>query len=116
MHGREEAKVAALALLGGENRPKAIFAASDTQAVGVIQAAQELNLSIPNDLSIIGFDDIEVAQYMNLTTIRQPLFQSGTDGARLLLDVLQDTPITDPQQYKLPIELVIRSTTAHAQS
>lgn len=114
MHGREEAKVAALELLDGVDRPKAIFAASDTQAIGVIQAAQELNLSIPDDLSIIGFDDIEVAQYMNLTTIRQPLYRSGADGAQLLLNVLQNNTPSQPQQYKLPTELMIRKTTAPA--
>ena len=113
IHGREQAKQAALELLQMEVRPTAIFAASDTQAIGVMQAAQQIGLSIPDDLSIIGFDDIEVAQYMNLTTIHQPLYQSGADGARLLLDILQgkQQPL-QPAQYRLPTKLVVRQTTA----
>ena len=113
IHGREMARKAALKLLQMENRPTAIFAASDTQAIGVSQAARQLNLSIPHDLSLFGFDDIEAAQYLNLTTVRQPLRRSGADGAKLLLDVLPNSSSTSkPTQCRLPPELVIRHSTA----
>ena len=67
------------------DRPTAIFTASDTQALGVIAAARELGLHVPDDLSVIGYDDIEAADYVGLTTIRQQLFESGRRGAEVLL-------------------------------
>ena len=67
------------------DRPTAIFTASDTQAMGVIAAARELGLHVPDDLSVIGYDDIEAADYVGLTTIRQQLFESGRRGAEVLL-------------------------------
>ena len=70
----------ATSLVGCSSRtddPTAIFAASDTQALGVIAAAHELGLHVPDDLSVIGYDDIEAADYVGLTTVRQQLFESG---------------------------------------
>ena len=64
---------------------RAIFTASDTQALGVIAAARELGLHVPDDLSVIGYDDIEAADYVGLTTVRQQLFESGRRGAEILL-------------------------------
>ena len=72
--------------------PRAIFAASDTQALGVIAAASEAGLHVPDDLSVIGYDDIEAADYVGLTTIRQQLFESGRRGAEILLAEI-DQPI-----------------------
>ena len=72
-------------MLTADRRPTAIFAASDTQALGVIAAARELGLHVPDDLSVIGYDDIEAADYVGLTTIRQQLFESGRRGAEMLL-------------------------------
>ena len=69
-----------------DERPTAIFTASDTQALGVIAAAREIGLHVPDDLSVIGYDDIEAADYVGLTTIRQQLFESGRRGAEVLLD------------------------------
>lgn len=110
-HGRLEAYHMAKQLLTLPDRPTAIFAASDTQAIGVLEAAQELGLNIPQDLSIIGYDDIEVAEYLNLTTIRQPLFDSGMAGVNILLNALE-TPQEEPQEVCLPISIVERQTTA----
>jgi DNA-binding LacI/PurR family transcriptional regulator len=91
--------------------PTAIFAASDTQAMGVIQAANELNIEVPINLSVIGYDDIEIAEYLGLTTIRQLLFESGQRGVELLLRMLE-TPSSPPILDILPNELIIRRTTA----
>ena len=74
------------------DRPTAIFAASDTQALGVIAAAHEAGLHVPDDLSVIGYDDIEAADYVGLTTVRQQLFESGRRGAEILLAEI-DAPI-----------------------
>jgi DNA-binding LacI/PurR family transcriptional regulator len=110
-HGRYEARRLAAEMLQQPERPTAIFAASDTQALGVLEAAQDLNLRVPEDLSVIGYDDIEVSEYIGLTTIRQMLFESGKRGVELLLDVLED-PAIKPACEMLPTELIARKTTA----
>jgi DNA-binding LacI/PurR family transcriptional regulator len=110
-HGRQEARQLALRMVSAPNRPTAIFAASDTQALGVLAAALEAGLRVPDDLSIVGYDDIEAAEYVSLTTIRQHLFQSGQRGAELLLAEI-DNPSEHPPVIQLPPELVTRATTA----
>ncbi len=110
-HGRAQAYQMALELLTLPQPPTAIFAASDTQAMGVLQAARELGLHVPQDLSIIGYDDIEVAEYLGLTTIRQLLFKTGERGIDLLLEILDD-PDSQPVCEVMPTELVVRGTTA----
>src|SRR4051794_9459262 len=91
-HGREEARALAIELLGHEDRPTAVFAASDTQAVGVLEAARALDLRVPDDVAVIGFDDVDAAELLGLTTVRQPLRQSGARGVDLLLAAIGDTP------------------------
>jgi DNA-binding LacI/PurR family transcriptional regulator len=100
-------------LLALPERPTAIFAASDTQAFGAIEAARALGIRVPEELSVIGFDDIEVASYVGLTTVRQPLFESGRRGAELLLRALSGRQV-DVRTELLPLELVVRSTTGPA--
>ena len=92
-------------------RPTAIFTASDTQAMGVIAAAREIGLHVPDDLSVIGYDDIEVADYVGLTTIRQQLFESGRRGAEVLLSEI-GIRSEEPPVIPLAPELVVRATTA----
>jgi DNA-binding LacI/PurR family transcriptional regulator len=91
-HDRHEARALATGLLGGDDRPTAVFAASDTQAVGVLEAAGELGLRVPEDVAVVGFDDIELASLLGLTTVRQPLRQSGARGADLLLAAITGAP------------------------
>jgi DNA-binding LacI/PurR family transcriptional regulator len=110
-HGRKEARENTLRLLSLPDPPTAIFAASDTQATGVLEAAQEMGLRVPEDLSIVGYDDIEVAEYLHLTTMRQPLFVSGVEGVELLLESIAAPP-SSPRRVVLPFELVVRGTTA----
>jgi DNA-binding LacI/PurR family transcriptional regulator len=110
-HGRYEARDLARRILLGDPRPTAIFAASDTQALGVIAAARELGLHVPDDLSVIGFDDIEAADYVGLTTIRQQLFESGMRGAEILLAEIERGSEEPPMAYLTP-KLVVRATTA----
>lgn len=110
-HGRFEARAMTKTLLDLPAPPTAIFAYSDTQAIGVIEAAVEAGIKIPEQLSIIGFDNIEAAEYLRLTTIRQALYESGVCGCELLLQVMAN-PLSEPQEISLPIELVQRHTTA----
>ncbi|RME81288.1 MAG: LacI family transcriptional regulator [Caldilineae bacterium] len=112
-HGVREAQQMAHALLELPEPPTAIFAASDTQAIGVLRAAEEHRLRVPQDLSVIGFDDIEVAEYLNLTTVHQPLFTSGVEGAELLIRMLNGETF-DPETpvIQLPLRLINRQTTA----
>jgi len=109
-HGRYEARHLASQMLAQPERPTAIFAASDTQALGVIEAAQDNGLRVPEDLSVIGYDDIEVAEYAGLTTVRQMLYESGKRGIELLLDKLAD-PATEPVYEVMPTQLIVRKTT-----
>jgi DNA-binding LacI/PurR family transcriptional regulator len=87
-HGRDVAGRLASDLLGLDERPSAIFAASDVQAFGALDAAARAGLDVPRGVSVIGFDDIELAGAIGLTTVRQPLRESGRCGARLLLAAL----------------------------
>lgn len=110
-HSRIRAIQQALELLSLPEPPTAIFAASDTQAVGVLEAARQLNVKVPEQLSIIGYDDIEMSLYLDLTTIRQPMFESGRLGAQLLLDYLSGN-IRAHRELMLDIELIERGSTA----
>jgi len=116
-HGPHERAVAqdlAAALLAAPVPPTAVFASSDVQATGVLAAASAVGCRVPEDLSVIGFDDIELSAYVGLTTVRQPLFDSGYLGGRLLLEALTRSPAvpSQPLVHELDLELVERSTTA----
>lgn len=110
-HGRYEARDLGRALLEGPNRPTAVFASSDTQALGVLSAARDLGLSVPGEVSIVGYDDIEAADYVGLTTIRQQLYESGRLGAGLLLQEIEERAPAPPS-IELPPSIVVRATTA----
>lgn len=112
-HGRYEARDLAHRMLTAERRPTAIFTASDTQALGVIAAAREIGLHVPDDLSVIGYDDIEAADYVGLTTVRQQLLESGRRGAEILLSEIEHRSERPPIARLTP-ELVVRATTAPA--
>lgn len=108
---RENGQQMALELLSLPDPPTAIFAFSDELALGALEAARDLNLKVPTDLSVVGYDDIELAHFAQLTTVRQHLFESGIQGVELLLDAI-DNPKAAPTHLQFPTELVIRQTTA----
>lgn len=108
--GRDEAKCLAEELLGEEDPPTAIFAASDTQAIGVLEAAGALGLRVPEDLAVIGFDDIEMAGVVGLTTVRQPLYATGARGADLLLQAIEGSDDVAIEELE-PLAVVERDTT-----
>jgi LacI family transcriptional regulator len=108
-HGREPARAAATELLAGRDRPSAVFATSDMQAIGVLEAAQAAGLRVPEDLSVIGFDDVEAATFVRLTTVAQPLRESGALGARMVLRRLAGEEV---ESLQLDLEVVDRGSTA----
>ncbi len=110
-HGSRSARDLALRLLTGRRPPTAIFAASDTQALGVMSAARDLGLQVPADLTVLGYDDIPIAEPIGLTTIRQHLFESGRIGAELLLVEIEQRSAVPPV-VSLEPELVVRATSA----
>lgn len=110
-HGRDVARQHTLDILSQEDRPTAIFAASDVQAFGALAAARELDMRVPDDIAVIGFDDIEIAEYVHLTTVRQPLFESGRIGAQMIIDWLdRDARLPQKMRTVLPLEVVGRNT------
>jgi DNA-binding LacI/PurR family transcriptional regulator len=109
--GGQEAYEKAKGLLNLPSRPTAVFAASDTHAVGVLKAAHDLGFTVPGDLSVVGYDDIRDAEYLNLTTIRQNLFEMGVKGAQMLMTALSSPP-EYPSEISLPVQLVVRGTAA----
>jgi DNA-binding LacI/PurR family transcriptional regulator len=112
---RESGFRAARRLLRRRDRPTALFAANDPMAVGALDAALELNLSVPRDLSIVGFDNTVIATHVNpaLTTVARPYREMGAAAARLLVEALGSPPGQRPvRQVDLPTELVIRDSTA----
>ena len=101
------------ALLRLPDRPTAIFAGNDLQALGVYQAAREARLHIPEDLSVVGFDDLPVARWVGppLTTIRQPLVQMAVAAAELVLRMADGETPAQPR-IELATDLVVRESTA----
>jgi len=102
-----------LKLLRMKRRPTAIFAANDMQALGVYAAAHKLGLRVPDDLSVIGFDDVEFGQWATppLTTIRQPLAEMGATAARLVVELANGQQPAH-NRVELATTLVERSSTA----
>lgn len=107
---RETARRAGAELLALTPPPTAIVCGSDVEALGVLEAARLASIPVPGRLSVIGYDDIEIAGDLGLTTIRQPLFESGRRGVALLLAAMSGAE-GRPVREQLPVELVVRATT-----
>jgi DNA-binding LacI/PurR family transcriptional regulator len=97
-------------------RPTAILAMSDAMAIGAARVAREQGLRIPDDLSVVGFDDIDLAAHVDppLTTVHQPIREKGAVAASLLLARIAVGSTHRPQRLRLATELVIRASTASA--
>jgi len=102
----------ACALLDSKNPPTAIFASNDVMAMGAMDAVRSRGLRVPEDISIVGFDDIPQAALVHpaLTTVRQPLEQMGRVAAQMLVDMLKD-PEKEINRVELPTELIARGST-----
>jgi LacI family transcriptional regulator len=90
--------------------PRAIFAMSDLQAFGVLKAARQRRIAVPGTLAVLGFDDIEAAGFMDLSTVSQSLEESGRVAAELLIDSIRD-PRRPRQRVHLDVQVVERGTT-----
>ncbi|MEM8994449.1 MAG: substrate-binding domain-containing protein, partial [Acidobacteriota bacterium] len=92
----------------------AVFAFNDLSAIGAIQALVGGGLRVPEDVSVVGFDDIVNAQYYNpgLTTVRQPLHEMGETAGRVLLERLADADVATPGVITIEPDLVVRQSTA----
>lgn len=103
-----------LRLLRSQKPPTAIFLANDVMAIGAINAAHETGLRVPEDISIVGFDDIPFSNYTSpaLTTVHQPAFEKGVRAAELLISLLETQ---EPQESViLPMQMAVRKSTAPA--
>jgi LacI family transcriptional regulator, xylobiose transport system transcriptional regulator len=107
--GREGAQK----LLALKSRPTAIFAGSDLQAIGVYDAARRAGLHVPDDLSVVGYDDLRQARWAGppLTTIRQPLMEMAETAARLLVRISEDPTVETNQRFDLATRLIVREST-----
>ena len=109
----EGGRAAAHALLALPEPPTAIFASNDNMAVGAIHAARERGLSVPEDLSVVGFDDADISRIVSpaLTTVRQPLEEMGRMAVSLLTRLL-DKQKVETLRVELATRLVLRDSTA----
>ena len=104
---------AAQRVLALPDPPTAVFAASDQMALGVYEAARQHGLRVPEDLSVVGFDDLPVSRWSSppLTTVRQPLAEMGMVAARAVLRLVAGEPVETPR-VELATTLVVRDSTA----
>lgn len=112
LHG---GKVAMKKMLTLQKRPTAVFCSNDYMALGAMKGARQCGLSLPEDMSIVGFDDIQIASYVvpGLTTIHQPAYEMGKQGAKLLFRLMEEK-LGKPVQTMLESSLVIRGSTQEA--
>ena len=94
-------------------RPTAVLAMSDSMAVGMVRAARDLRLSVPDDISVVGYDDLDLAWLIDppLTTVHQPVRQKGEEAVRLLLSAIEGQH-QRPERRRLETRLVVRASTA----
>ena len=107
----ESGERAMRALLALPEPPTAVFAAADLMAVGAMKAVREAGLGVPDDIAVVGFDDIQLASLLDpaLTTVRQDKVGVGTAAARALMEQIEH-PETTPAALTLPVELVVRAS------
>jgi len=96
-------------------RPDAIFAASDIMAIGAMRALREAGLRVPDDVAVVGFDDLPQSAYSDppLTTVRQPIYRLGTMTVDSLLDLIE-YPDSSSRRIVLPTELIVRASCGSA--
>ena len=114
LHGGQEAM---REILSTRPRPEAVFCASDEMAIGAMQVIRDAGLHVPDDIAVIGYDDIPVAKTTQppLTTIRQPVEQLAYTATTMLIDILEARALDpsrklEPQHIVLPTELIVRAS------
>jgi LacI family transcriptional regulator len=108
-YSQEQTRQVAAELLSLSQPPTAIFAATDFQALGVLKAARQMKIQVPEQLAVVGFDDLDLAEYTDLTTIRQHLDESGRLAVEILLAQIE-SPSRPPRHVNLPLTLIKRQT------
>lgn len=108
---RHAGREAAMKLLSLEQPPTAIFAASDLHAIGVLEAARIKGIPVPEKLSVIGFDGIELSELLDVSTVQQPMQYMGSLGVTKLIERMAD-PQSPPELMRLSTTLIERHTTA----
>ena len=103
---------AVISLLNHPEKPSAIFAANDSMAIGAIEAIRQFSLKVPQDIAIVGFDDISTAQYINppLTTMNVPVLEMGEQAGNHLIGLLENRRQTSTQNITVPTHLVVRES------
>ncbi|HVO42246.1 MAG TPA: LacI family DNA-binding transcriptional regulator [Aggregatilineales bacterium] len=108
-YSQEQTRQVARELLSLSEPPTAIFAATDFQALGVLKAARQLNVGVPEQLAVIGFDDLDMAEYADLTTISQHLDESGKLAVEILTSEIGSSSQL-PRHVKIPLNIIERAT------
>jgi DNA-binding LacI/PurR family transcriptional regulator len=108
-YSQEQTRQTARELLSLPEPPTAIFAATDFQALGVLKAARQLNVEVPEQLAVIGFDDLDMAEYADLTTICQHLDESGSLAVEIALAQIESSSKL-PRHVKIPLNIIERKT------
>jgi DNA-binding LacI/PurR family transcriptional regulator len=110
----EGAKAAMAQLLALSEPPTAVFCYNDLSALGAIRQIRDIGLRVPQDISIVGFDDLYISEYMDpaLTTVRQPMRQMGRMAMNTLLQIFADANGEAGHDNKVPGELIVRASTA----
>ncbi|MBW3603911.1 MAG: LacI family transcriptional regulator [Actinobacteria bacterium] len=103
-------------LLTVDRPPSAVFAESDEMAIGALKTVRDAGLHVPGDISVVGFDDHDMAAYTDLTTVAQPAMQEGEAAATLLLESMSDDDDRDVSSIVLPTKMVVRATTGPERS
>jgi alanine racemase len=94
-------------------RPTGVLVMSDAMAIGVLRALRDLRMAVPGDVSVVGFDDLDLARHTDppLTTIHQPIRRKGEEAVRILLSVVQRRDLAKPEHRLLETRLIVRSST-----
>jgi LacI family transcriptional regulator len=103
---------AGLAILAAQPRPTAVFAANDSMAIGLLGAARELSVRVPEDLAVVGFDDVTIARYLNppLTTVTVDMFGLGRKAVAMMLATVAAAAEQPPERLVLPAVLTVRES------
>ncbi|NMB12105.1 MAG: substrate-binding domain-containing protein, partial [Firmicutes bacterium] len=111
LQGISGGKEAVIKMLAFAEKPSAIFACNDLTAIGALHGIRQIGLQVPEDIAVIGFDNIEVAEYLEvpLTTVGQPKTEMGKIGAKLIIDQIQGR---SPELHKVSLQpkLIVRQS------
>ena len=103
-------------LLSEGRKPEAVFVTSDYMAIGAMDKIKQMGMSVPEDIAIIGFDNLRISGYVEpkLTTVAKPMYRMGLVAARLLMDTIEeDRPDAEPQEILIQSKLKIRKSCGH---